>query len=795
MATLYYCKNEKRRQRVRDSKNLTDPARQVNGIDYLEVAGVDNQTTLYIHFFHPLPGQSEAVPATEFDFAAANVAIAGGIRIRHIQVTQVAVTDSHVLQVTVDQPGDFSTYTLRLLNLPEGFDPKLSEVDFSFKVECPSDFDCHQVPVCPPEFLPSPQIDYLAKDYASFRRLMLDRLAITLPDWQARSPADLGIALVEMLAYSADYLSYYQDAVATEAYLGTARRRESIRRHARLLNYRLHEGCNARTWIHIHTEAAHILLERGTPFLSQLPGQPVRLRPGSTELATALAQRPEVFETLQDVMLMPAHNEIAFHTWGDDQCCLPKGATQATLRESATNALILEPGEVLILEQRQPLTSAQMADSTLRHPVRLTRVLSGEDRLEGVRVLEIEWHEEDALPFPLVISAAIDGRLEENLAIALGNIVLADHGGTTTERLEPVPAQGRYRPKLPQTGLTYATGYTPPGPEQPASDDLIQDPRAAVPAVRLSDNGVTWQAQQDLLNSGRFTPDFAVEVTENRQAMLRFGDGVYGRRPAAGTQFLARYRVGNGRRGNIGADAIAHLVTPYAGITAVHNPLPAQGGQDPEPVQQARRDAPYAFRQQQRAVTPADYVEVTERHPQVQKAAATRRWTGSWYTVFITVDRKGGRSIDPAFEQNLRQFLDRYRLAGHDIEIDGPQFVALDIAMRVCVAPDYFRSTVEQTLLTLLSSQRLPDGRRGFFHPDNFTFGQSVYLSQMVATATQVPGVQWVQVEKFQRWGRSANGELDAGEIPFGQLEIARLDNDPNVPENGRLEFRMEGGK
>ena len=44
-----------------------------------------------------------------------------------------------------------------------------------------------------------------------------------MPDWQERHVPDIGVALVELLAYVGDYLSYYQDAVATEAYLETAR--------------------------------------------------------------------------------------------------------------------------------------------------------------------------------------------------------------------------------------------------------------------------------------------------------------------------------------------------------------------------------------------------------------------------------------------------------------------------------------------------------------------------------------------------------------------------------------------
>src|SRR5207245_6729960 len=101
------------------------------------------------------------------------------------------------------------------------------------KVACPSDFDCKTELTCSTEDVAQPEINYLAKDYASFRQLMLDRMALLTPQWRERNTADLGIALIELLTFVGDYLSYQQDAVATEAYLGTARRRASVRRHAR----------------------------------------------------------------------------------------------------------------------------------------------------------------------------------------------------------------------------------------------------------------------------------------------------------------------------------------------------------------------------------------------------------------------------------------------------------------------------------------------------------------------------------------------------------------------------------
>ncbi|MFZ3328198.1 MAG: hypothetical protein WA231_20950 [Methylocella sp.] len=74
-------------------------------------------------------------------------------------------------------------------------------------------------------------------------------MSLTAPGWTERNLSDPGIALVEVLAYVADHLSYQQDAIATEAYLHTARRRVSLRRHAKLVDYIMSDGCNARVWV------------------------------------------------------------------------------------------------------------------------------------------------------------------------------------------------------------------------------------------------------------------------------------------------------------------------------------------------------------------------------------------------------------------------------------------------------------------------------------------------------------------------------------------------------------------
>ena len=128
-------------------------------------------------------------------------------------------------------------------------------IDFSFKINCPSPFDCKPVQDCPPDAPEKIEINYLAKDYPEFPRVILDRLSLLMPDWRERNPADLGIVLTELFAYTGDYLSYQQDAIGTEAYLGTARTRTSVRRHARLVDYRVHDGSNSRVWVQIRVSS------------------------------------------------------------------------------------------------------------------------------------------------------------------------------------------------------------------------------------------------------------------------------------------------------------------------------------------------------------------------------------------------------------------------------------------------------------------------------------------------------------------------------------------------------------
>ena len=886
------CRDERRRARA---------AAMLNGIDAVEVS--EDQRTLTLWFFDAAPE----------DLQPGNVSIAGGVRIPRVAAVAVnrcppAQPDrDSCLEVVVEAPGDFSIYTLSLVELDaqghpsgaplQGFDPRYSQIDFSFKVDCPSDLDCARPASCPPEPRHEPDINYLAKDYASFRQLMLDRLAVIAPKWQERHVPDLGITLVEILAYVADYLSYHQDAVATEAYLETARRRISVRRHVRLVDYCLHEGCNARAWIHIHADDDFTGEDALDPtqvyFVSADENVSALSAPVLTHEGIAVPfDAYEVFEPIdrqKRITLRKSQNEIQFHTWGDAQCCLPKGSTAATLKD-VDRALSLEIGNVLLFEEVSGAATGNPADAdpARRHFVRLTAVSQTHDPVENQAIVNISWGPEDALPFALCVTAIVAGNCAlEHISVARGNILLVDHGRTIADEvLDIVPVHaveagcqsencpgeititpGPFAPVLQQGPITFALPYDATLPASGTISAAL-DPRAATPAISIGsipprpDGGGPLYEWRDLTNGrweefakhlmhptdlaarylrsrlprkiahlldqGRFDlkelreslealqqpwkvrPDLFGSTSADRHAVLeidnegrghlRFGRGGLGRTPAAGTAFRATYRVGNGPAGNVGAESITRIVFRAGSASGfalrARNPLAASGGIVPETLAEARLCAPFQFRREQaRAITAADYARFAQAHPKVQRAAATLRWTGAGHEAIVAIDQLGQPEVDRALLDDIAKRLDPCRRIGHAVRVVAARQVPLRLGLEVTALPEFISGHVKAALLDVLSNRVLPDGRRGLFHSDNLTFGQSVCASAIVAACHAIPGVRNVTVTKLERLHEGDAGERDRGELTVGPLEIARLDNDASLPEHGQLEIDMKGGR
>jgi hypothetical protein len=864
---------------------LLAPGHPLNGVDYVEyhrddLAPPPQRYRIEVNFLK--------APAAALIGAPDRFTVLGGVRVVGIKILTVAAVAGQPLRLAAfaDREGDFSTYFLHVDHL--SLDPERSDAAFGFKAGCPTDFDCRPRHECEPDVLEEPALDYLAKDYQSFRRLMLDLVALKNPQWQERNPSDLGMTLIELMAWAGDYLSYEQDALpGTEGYLDTCRHRISAARHARLIDYRMHQGRNAATFLHVESgpgapgvvpQGARLLTRISQPLRGETAPPDVVIPAGTTDLDGDPALTSAVmFETTARARVLEAHNELRIYSWGDENCCLAKGAREAflfrTIPGPAPGDLVasrptFQVGEYLLLEEVMGPHTGAPADANPAHR-QVVRLVEVEDTVDPVflptlvagvltpraapadpmlPLQRVRWRLEDCLTFPLCLSATlVDAGLIEPVSVARGNIAPADQG-RTVERLRSNPllpddlmpaidfGDATDRLPLPTLVLPDAPLTFQPMPQTPVFSndgrivggrhDLDASPRDVAPAVVLDlqfPGGLheIWRPVPDLLESGPADQHFVAEVDNDGITTLRFGDDFYGRRPVDAEAIRAVYRIGNGRAGALGANALVHIIAPtaaelidpdptvpagpFANVMGIYQPLPAKYAVDPETIDEVRALAPEAFLAETfRAVVEADYEAAALKHPDVAAAKATYRWTGSWHTVFVAihpVDETnlvrlpgGGVELAAAFVARLYAALLRYKLAGYDLVLRAAQYVPLEIEIQLCIARGHFRGDVMEAAGRRLSNLRHADGSTGFFYPPNFTFGEPVYLSQLYAAVMEVDGVESAVVKVFKRYWEVAHGELEAGVIPMGPFEIPRCDNDRNFQEQGVLRLTAVGG-
>jgi baseplate J-like protein len=817
---IYFCSQQNRRALV-----LQHPA--LNGIEYLEVCDSGSDCECGRKLLVTLLKDARSIALT-----TAQIKITGGgaeAKVRAVNITAATADSPETFTVVLDTAGDFSTYTFTLVanpataDPPGGFDPQLSSVDFSFKAGCDSAGDCAPDTCCPPKLAAEPDINYLAKEFDGFNQVMLDRLAVLVPNWRETHPSDMDVAFVEALAYLADHLSYQQDAIGTEAYIGTARSRISMRRLAKLVDYKLDEGANARTWVHVDATQNGVVIPAGTALYPRVPGLATAIQPGIPQieqLSTALA-----FETMQMAVLFQEQNEINFYTWSDANCCLPAGSTQATLKNHFTR---LQAGMVLVFEEKiGPNTGdSDDADPLKRWPVRITKVQQFDhlnrplvDPLDETPITRIWWDPADALPFPLCISSTTDAahgaHAITDVSVALGNIIPADHGvwqdwedlgAVPPAPPAPIPSASctcgstdaidtprtRYFPKLSQSPLTFAATFNG---NAPASALVVSSGTPTAQLCVRDDRMNPWTVLEDLLSSHEADRAVVHEIERDGTVFLRFGDGTNGMSADAAASFQARYRTGNGSMGNIGHDTLAHVVTNITGIRSLRNPIAAAGGRDPETMEHIRQVAPYAFRSQLRAVTEDDYGVMAQRDPAIREARGTLRWTGSWYTAFVSLDAASADVPSAALVTSTKDRLNLFRMIGTDLEVEGAVIVGLRIEMNICVDMNHFQSDVRDAITAVFTTGILCSGQRGILNPENFTFGQTIYASPLIAAAQAVDGVVSATLTVFQRMDDPSVDGSAQGFLTIHRLEIARCDNDPNRLDHGILVLHMDGGR
>jgi hypothetical protein len=809
-------------------------------VDLLPAAAPDHaRLTVTFHNTLHLPDIDSAVnvdgiPPTDLFVIRGGTRLRGGEGPEQVQVTALGLGAGDQLTLTVAPIGDYSTYTLQAIYEDAGgdalVDPLFDRIEFKFRPGC---FNINCAPRGEPSRPPAerPDVDYLAKDFDSFRHLLVNAMRERVPDWEPTSEADLDQVILDLLAADADEISDFQDRVMQEAYLGRARKRVSLARHARLMDYHIHQGNQASTWLLAEVDDA-IDIPAGHGVWTGDDWS----APGAVVFVTGQVQR-----------CFPELNQLQLYDWDEAVLALDAGAVSADLAlpgpldplsQADARALrdLFRRDDVryLLIEERlNPQTgTVNGRDGSKRQLLELRDGDAAaevvEDPLSGRFLVRVHWRAQDALRRRYCTIAHCAAGTVSGVTLLHGNLLSAAQGRPhhtvflppglelpVSDAHELVRRDYRHWEAtpwgrlcaLPVTPLAYRD--TPPGGQRPTRSTL------QVGVTQIDDAGnwteaaglTAWSERSDLIESQGDDRHFVVETDERRLSQLRFGNGVNGAQLAATAVVVCDYQVGQGAAGNVGADTLKGFA-PLTDLRSLRNPFDVGNGRDAEPQAEIIRRVPLAYRARQlRAVTLADYVARAEELPEVAHAYARYAWTGSWRTVQVAIDPAEAVGLGDALRRRIHAHLDAVRLIGEDLEVRPARYVPLDIELTLCADAAYWPEDLAHELAREFSEGYTPAGQPGFFHPDGWRFGQDLHASHLIGRALSVTGVERVVSLSMRRFQPGAGSEqivyVAPGMLPRAEVdqisvepwEIVRVANDPSHLERGRIQFDIQGGR
>ncbi|MEU4421718.1 putative baseplate assembly protein [Actinoplanes sp. NPDC024001] len=328
----------------------------------------------------------------------------------------------------------------------------------------------------------------------------------------------------------------------------------------------------------------------------------------------------------------------------------------------------------------------------------------------------------------LTLAAPLAFTYRRDTVHLLANVVPASHGASRDEPIGSGDAgQANQTFRLFQGPLTWLAADTP---------------RGARSTLQVRVDGVLWHEVDSLAGRGPDERVYTTGVDDQGRTVVTFGDGVHGARLPTGYQNVrAAYRVGIGRAANVGAGRISQLLIRPLWVSQVTNPVAAAGGAEPDSPAQARRNIPLSVTALDRLVSVADYEDFARARAGIGRAAARRIGAGGREIVHVTV---AGVDDEPLAEDGivraLRASLATFGDPQLPVAVAIREPVLLVIAANVRVHPDHSWPIVEPAVRAALLD------RLGF---ERRELAQPAYLSEVIAAAQAVPGVDWVDVDLF----------------------------------------------
>lgn len=258
------------------------------------------------------------------------------------------------------------------------------------------------------------------------------------------------------------------------------------------------------------------------------------------------------------------------------------------------------------------------------------------------------------------------------------------------------------------------------------------------------------------LASGGDIPVFEKTYKGGFGCTLTFGDGVRGRLPSPGTNFVVTYRTGGGGNGNIARGTLDTTIKCFNnGIHPVNatikNTTKGSGGNPPESVDHAKRYAPYFFRTQYRAVTGEDYNVLANSFVgaggTTAKAMASLRTNGAAANIIdlFVLSKASNNQLERAsvaMKKELLDYFQNYKMLTDDLIISDGVVKTLDL-----VATLYIDKSNKRFIDSI--QQKAADKLLKYFNVDNLAFGQKISMANLNNFMLTVPEIRFFKVDNL----------------------------------------------
>lgn len=282
-------------------------------------------------------------------------------------------------------------------------------------------------------------------------------------------------------------------------------------------------------------------------------------------------------------------------------------------------------------------------------------------------------------------------------------------------------------------------------------------------SMSLQIGGESWVLVETFAKSKPTDKHFMVSVDESLNPYIMFGDGTFGKKPAAGAKITnVVFYLTNGSQGNVKSNTITSVPSVISSsITdaTVSNAYDAGGGSNYENFTMLKEHIPLSVKTLGVAITKEDFESLAMLVDGVNKAKADYE-CGRKLTVYISPD--GGAVASSELISRVYNLLSQRAPMTTWLKVKSAGKVQIILEMDVTGKKSYKTAEIQTQILTALYNA---------YSPEQAEIGGSVRVSDIYALIDNLSTVDYLHLTKFyiKPWPTTIYGNK---ELALGQFKL-----------------------